>query len=183
MRPARLLKALALLTAVALGAGCFGKFAATHGLYKFNREVSNDPLVRTLMLWALVIIPVYEVFSLADFFIFNPIEFWTGSNVLTDGSLDTGHAARTAAAEVHADAAGVEVTKGGVAYRIASSSEGGYSIVRNGELVGAGVLAGDTLSLFDMRGERLASFTRDEAELVRAALAGRAGVPAQSMPN
>lgn len=60
---------------------CYGSFALTKKVYEWNGTV-GDPLVNTLVMWGLIIIPVYEVAALADFWILNTIEHWTGSNPL-----------------------------------------------------------------------------------------------------
>ena len=71
-----------LVATLALGAflsGCFGSFGATRWLYKFNDSFDNK-FVKTLIMWVFLIIPAYELFLFADFWIINLIEFWTGSN-------------------------------------------------------------------------------------------------------
>ena len=70
------------LLAAGLGAsatGCYGKFALLHKLHAWNGSFGNR-FVSTLLFWVLIILPVYEICSLVDAFIFNLIEFWTGSN-------------------------------------------------------------------------------------------------------
>lgn len=62
--------------------GCHGRFPLTRTVYKFNDEVSPSPVVQTLVFWALVIIPVYELAMLGDALIFNVIEFWTADRPL-----------------------------------------------------------------------------------------------------
>lgn len=76
----RILRPLALVTALGALGGCYGKFHLTNTIYKWNGEVSGNKFVQTLVFWALVIIPVYELLMLGDGIIFNVIEFWTGSN-------------------------------------------------------------------------------------------------------
>jgi hypothetical protein len=64
--------------------GCYGKFALTRKLYALNGEVS-DKFLRSGLTWAFLIFPVYEVVGLADFIVFNSIEFWSGKNMVTEG--------------------------------------------------------------------------------------------------
>lgn len=77
------------LTVVVSMAQCFGGFALTKKLYTFNKSImSNDQafagkFVRTLVMWIMAIIPVYGIGMFLDLLIFNLIEFWTGSQVLT----------------------------------------------------------------------------------------------------
>jgi len=72
----------ALVAALALQmplTGCFGKFALVRKVYGFNETV-GDKWLRSLLTFAMVIIPVYSVAALVDYVILNVIEFWTGSN-------------------------------------------------------------------------------------------------------
>lgn len=59
--------------------GCFGSFGLTKKVYEFNQGVGGK-LVNQLVFWGLCAVPVYEVASFLDLFVFNLIEFWTGSN-------------------------------------------------------------------------------------------------------
>lgn len=59
--------------------GCYGKFALTRKIYAVNGEV-KDKYLRSLVTWAFIIVPVYGVSALADFILFNTIEFWSGNN-------------------------------------------------------------------------------------------------------
>ncbi len=63
--------------------GCFGEFSLTRKLYQWNDNVSSDKFVKTLVFYGLNFIPVYSIAGAADFFIFNLIEFWTGSNPIS----------------------------------------------------------------------------------------------------
>jgi len=64
-------------------AACFGKFELTRKIYKFNEGVSSNWFVRTLLMWVLMIIPVYAISGFLDMLIFNLIECFTGKNVLS----------------------------------------------------------------------------------------------------
>lgn len=64
-------------------AACFGKFELTRKIYKFNEGISSNWFVRTLLMWVLMIVPVYAIGSFLDLLIFNLIECFTGSNVLS----------------------------------------------------------------------------------------------------
>ena len=81
----RMLPALALGTAVLVVApslqGCYGSFAATKKVYKWNGTV-GDKWVNSVVMWALNIIPVYSLAGAADIIVLNTVEFWTGSNPL-----------------------------------------------------------------------------------------------------
>lgn len=67
-------------------AGCYGTFTLTKKLHGWNGTVTDNKFVNTLIFWALIIVPVYELITLGDAIIFNVIEFWTGSNIVADGT-------------------------------------------------------------------------------------------------
>jgi hypothetical protein len=71
--------ALLTVTAAAPLNACYGKFSLTNKIYDWNGTIGNE-FVRSGVMLALVIIPVYELSLLGDAVIFNLIEFWTGSN-------------------------------------------------------------------------------------------------------
>jgi hypothetical protein len=60
--------------------GCFGSFGAVRALWDWNDDVSSSKWVDWLVFLGLSIIPVYELFVLADVLVLNSVEFWTGSN-------------------------------------------------------------------------------------------------------
>ncbi len=59
--------------------GCFGSFAITKTVYNFNKNLENK-FVRSIVMWAFYIVPVYPLSTWVDVFILNVIEFWTDSN-------------------------------------------------------------------------------------------------------
>jgi len=59
--------------------GCYGQFALTRKLYEWNGSLGNK-FLNTVVMWAFLIIPVYEVCSFVDLVVLNLIEFWTGTN-------------------------------------------------------------------------------------------------------
>ena len=77
------------ICSVVLGAmlnGCFGSFGATRWLWTFNDSFGNK-FVKTLIMWIFVILPVYELFVFADFWIINLIEFFMGSNPIMGSNI------------------------------------------------------------------------------------------------
>lgn len=70
-------------------ASCYGSFRAIKTVHHWNGSLGN-PLLNTLVFWAFWIIPVYEVTALADAFVFNLLEFWTGENPLASVPLKDG---------------------------------------------------------------------------------------------
>ena len=63
-----------------LALGCYGCFPLTHAVYRINGQVENK-VVRAVVFWVLVIIPVYKVAMFADAVVLNLIEFWTGTTI------------------------------------------------------------------------------------------------------
>ncbi|MDX2195735.1 MAG: DUF3332 family protein [Cytophagales bacterium] len=65
---------------------CFGKFALTRIIYKFNDGLGGNDIggrfIKTIVMWVMLIIPVYGIGSFIDIIILNLIEFWTGKNPL-----------------------------------------------------------------------------------------------------
>jgi hypothetical protein len=56
--------------------GCYGHFKLVNGVREFNEGVGENRMMRSLVMWALVIIPVYEVAWLGDVLVFNVTEFF-----------------------------------------------------------------------------------------------------------
>lgn len=75
---------LAMAIAMVSLQGCYGKMALTKKVYRVNGEV-QDKYLRSLVSWVFIIVPVYGIAALADFVLFNTIEFWTGDNPVTLG--------------------------------------------------------------------------------------------------
>jgi len=73
---------LSLLVAIApVLTGCYGNFQATKAIYKWNGEVSDEKVVRSVVMWGLLILPVYYIGGLADVFVLNPLEYWKGAKI------------------------------------------------------------------------------------------------------
>ena len=64
---------------------CYGSYGAFHAVHRFNGRVTGSKVVNSVIHLGLWIIPVYELSLLGDFFIFNNIEFLTGSPVFSGG--------------------------------------------------------------------------------------------------
>jgi len=64
---------------LALGAGCYGSFPLTHLVYRANGRI-EPPVVRQVVFWVFLILPVYEISSLGDVVIMNLLEFWTDTD-------------------------------------------------------------------------------------------------------
>lgn len=77
-------KHLIVATVVALSASmmmqsCIGSFALFNKVKNWNEHV-GDKFVNELVFVAMWILPVYELSFVADLFILNTIEFWSGTN-------------------------------------------------------------------------------------------------------
>ena len=84
---------LVVLSLVTAGSGCFGPFNLTKNVYNWNSGIKgsgevNDKWMKEIVFFGMIIIPVYMFSALLDAFIFNAIQFWSGSNPVkvTQGS-------------------------------------------------------------------------------------------------
>ena len=66
-----------------LTTSCIGSFTLTNKLLSWNKQV-GDKFVNELVFFLFWFpLPVYEVAALADLFVINSIEFWSGENPVT----------------------------------------------------------------------------------------------------
>ena len=103
------LKLMALVVLAASLQACYGKFALTRKLYALNGQVS-DKFLRSGLTWAFLIVPVYGVVGLADFVVFNTIEFWSGSNPVAEGEKTFQYVDGADRYDIHARKSGDNVT-------------------------------------------------------------------------
>ena len=89
--------------------GCYGKMALTRKIYQANGSV-HDKYLRSLVSWVFVIVPVYGVSALADFILFNTIEFWSGTNPVAEGEKSFRYAENGEGYRVNAKKSGDTVT-------------------------------------------------------------------------
>ncbi len=68
------------LAASVMCSSCIGSHALFHKVYDVNQSISGNKWINEIVYFAFWIVPVYEISLLGDLFIFNSIEFWTGSN-------------------------------------------------------------------------------------------------------
>lgn len=72
---------MALVLALAFGAqGCYGKFALTKRLHKWNGSLGDKFVNELVFLVIGVVLPVYGIAALVDAVVINSIEFWSGKN-------------------------------------------------------------------------------------------------------
>lgn len=74
--------ASSILSLSVLNTGCYGSFPLTKMVYKFNGQIDNK-FGKQILFWVFCILPVYAIGGIGDIFIFNLIQFWTGSNPLS----------------------------------------------------------------------------------------------------
>ncbi|MBJ6752589.1 DUF3332 domain-containing protein [Geomonas anaerohicana] len=96
---------LAMVMAMVSLQGCYGKMALTKKVYQVNGQVS-DKFLRSLVTWAFIIVPVYQVSALVDFVVFNTIEFWSGRNPVAQGEKDFQYSENGDTFKVHAQKSG-----------------------------------------------------------------------------
>ncbi|WP_224983505.1 DUF3332 domain-containing protein [Geomonas agri] len=96
---------LAMVVAMVSLQGCYGKMALTKKVYQVNGQVS-DKFLRSLVTWAFIIVPVYQISALVDFVVFNTIEFWSGHNPVAQGEKDFQYSENGDTFKVHAQKSG-----------------------------------------------------------------------------
>ena len=81
VQPAKMGRRLVLTGASTLAlSGCFGSFGASRALWGWNDGMHDSKWIKWLVFFGLCIIPVYELFVIADALVINSVEFWTGKN-------------------------------------------------------------------------------------------------------
>ena len=74
-------------------AGCYGRFQLSKAVYKFNGDISSDRVVQAAVMWAFVLLPVYNLATLGDAAVIHVIEYWTGTEITLFGQADAKGAA------------------------------------------------------------------------------------------
>jgi len=64
---------------------CYGPFNMTRNVYHWNSNIKgsgevSEKWMKEIVFFGMIIIPVYMLSALADAFIFNSMQFWTGDN-------------------------------------------------------------------------------------------------------
>jgi hypothetical protein len=72
---------LVLLAALATQPACYGSYGAMKAVNRWNGQVTGSKVANSFIHFGLWVIPVYELALLGDFFIFNNIEFLTGTRM------------------------------------------------------------------------------------------------------
>ncbi len=141
--------------------GCFGRFALTRTVYDWNSDIEN-PYLKSATMAVLFVVPAYPVAALADTFIFNVIEFWSGETLLMEPTVKSvgGNLAETTDVEsgLSGDVAIIsrdylnhlEAAMAGV-----QSSDGGAQLAGRGPEVGDTGGAGDVEHVNTVNGMKM----------------------------
>jgi hypothetical protein len=70
------------LVGMLMQTGCYGSFELTKKVYDWNGSI-EDKFVRSIVFFALCVIPVYPLAAFVDAVFLNLIEFWSGSNPIS----------------------------------------------------------------------------------------------------
>jgi hypothetical protein len=70
------------LIGILMQTGCYGSFELTKKVYEWNGSI-DDKFVRSIVFFALCVIPVYPLAAFVDAVFLNLIEFWSGSNPIS----------------------------------------------------------------------------------------------------
>lgn len=74
-----------LVMSLMTGSGCFGPFNLTKNVYHWNNGIKgsgevNEKWMKEIVFFGMIVIPVYMFSALLDAFVFNAIQFWSGTN-------------------------------------------------------------------------------------------------------
>lgn len=84
---------LVLVSLMAISTACYGPFNLTRNVYHWNSGIKgsgevNEKWMKEFVFFGMIIIPVYMFSALLDAFIFNSIQFWSGSNPVKASELE-----------------------------------------------------------------------------------------------
>ena len=114
----RRLRLVATIAAVATATGCMGSFALTKMVYGWNESVTGNKIINNVIFWGLNILPVYSIAVTVDVVILNTIEFWTGTKLIADASVE----GDTRVAVSERDDGALVVIRGAVVYTLIPES-------------------------------------------------------------
>jgi hypothetical protein len=81
----RIVAAIVVGSFLTVTTACYGPFNLTRNVYHWNSNIKgssevNEKWMKEFVFFGMIIIPVYMFSALLDAFIFNSIQFWSGSN-------------------------------------------------------------------------------------------------------
>lgn len=103
----------AIMSGSLMFSSCIGSFGLWSTLKDWNQGIGNK-FVNEIVFFAFHVVPVYEVAYIADIFVLNSIEFWSGSNPV-------------------AEIGTVKTVKGENGEYLVKTNENGYTITKVGE--------------------------------------------------
>jgi len=140
--------------------GCYGTFALTKTVYRFNGEIHENPVIQSIVMWLLGLFGIYGIATLIDLIVLNFIEFLTGNEFVIGQSSD-----------------GQPLYLQAVRMEVGSSGLMRLNVVKDGATVESHILARDfdgTLVLRSEDGTVAARFVRNEGgKMVATDTAGR----------
>lgn len=80
MRKIKISVTCALLCGSIMFSSCIGSFSLFNKVRDWNEGITDNKFINELLFLAMWIVPVYEISMLADIWVLNSIEFWTGDN-------------------------------------------------------------------------------------------------------
>lgn len=170
---ARRLRLAAIVAIVGVTAGCMGSFGLTKLVYNWNDTVTGNKIINNVIFWGLNIIPVYEIAVTVDVVILNTIEFWTGTKLIADASVE----GDTRVAVVEREDGALVVTRGAVVYTLVPESVDQIRIEKDGVFVGTAIRQVDgSIVAEDAAGEVLSALSASDvqktSEVVAASIDG-----------
>lgn len=87
VRIKRTVACVVLLSLAPLFTGCYGAFPLTKAIYRANGQIDNV-ILKNVVFWAFIIVPVYGIGALADAVVFNLIDFWFGKTINVSSATD-----------------------------------------------------------------------------------------------
>jgi hypothetical protein len=154
--------------------GCFGSFGATRAIYGWNKGVSGNKFIQWVVFLGLNIIPVYPIGGVADLFIFNALEFWTGSNPMA--SRETPQTKEVALGENHTmrmtnygDAMDVVVLRGHDVenqFTFVGDEKGMTMLDAQGQTIARVQDMDGAIQVVNALGQSLATYSEQEAQTV-----------------
>ena len=169
---------LMLVSFMGISTACFGPFNLTRTVYHWNNGIKgsgevNEKWMKEFVFFGMIIVPVYMFSALLDAFIFNSIQFWSGSNPIKAADLDD--AGPTKVAQVGeltmrwtstSEGATVTYERRGIIERRARivSNATGYQLLdeKNNTLAGVEYAADGTLTVLDQDCQVVQRWTNDQ---------------------
>lgn len=165
-----------------ISTACYGPFNLTKNVYQWNSGIKgsgevSEKWMKELVFFGMIVVPVYMFSALLDAFIFNSIQFWSGSNPVKASELEDD--GQTKVAQVGdltmrwtATSEGATVTyeRHGIVERraIIVSSATGYRLLeeRGLTLAEAEYAADGTLTILDQECQVVQRWTGDQLRLL-----------------